>query len=363
MILSKAYRIILFIISAFAFSNAIAQPQIKICLTGRVVENLQSYGQSFLNAAYLSKEINDHANQVVIKNYFYNNRPLEPMHVYDKMVLDGCSAIIGFEYLSDLLLAIKEQKSEKIPIFTSYASSTSTDKLPKNVFIFMPSYNFLANKMLAYLHAHFNKIQDVLLVTEINRDEMRKYKEVYSAALIKENTKYDTFDFLENDDAFEGKLTKFLTNKKYKYVFLLSGAIASAKIANIMNDHHTIFIGTENYGSSVSPTFFLRLNDKEIHSYFIRNLDFLKSNKALSEFDNLYTKKYHIKPTLLSVYTYDAANIILNSLEKSGSVNTDNVFHTNYSGITGAYLRNNKFYRSNNYVILSVGKDGYRYEK
>ena len=98
--------------------SAVAHPKIKICLTGRIVENLQSYGQSFLNAAYLSKEQNDASNQVEIKKYFYNNRPLEPINIYDKMVRDECSAIIGFEYLSDLLLAIKEQKNQQIPIFT-----------------------------------------------------------------------------------------------------------------------------------------------------------------------------------------------------------------------------------------------------
>lgn len=360
---SKISKLIIFIFCALACAHVFAQPKIKICLTGRVVENLQAYGQSFLNAAYLSKEQNGFSDQVEIKNYFYNNRPLEPIHVYDQMVRDKCSAIIGFEYLSDLLLATKVQKSERIPIFTSYASSTNKDKLPKNVFIFMPSYNFLVNKMLGYLHTHFNKIQNVLLVTEINRDEMRKYKEVYSDALTKENTKYDTFDFLENDVAFEGKLNKFLADKKYKYVFLLSGAIASAKIANIMNDHNTIFIGTENYGSSTSQTFYMRLNDKVIRSYFIRNLDFLKPSVTLSDFESTYTKKYHTKPTLLAVYTYDATNIILNSFKELGSVNTNDVFHINYTGITGAYLKNNKFYRSNNYVVLSVGKDGYKYEK
>lgn len=38
------------------------------------------------------------------------------MHIYNQMVNDSCSAIIGFEYLSDLLLAVKEQKNDTIPI-------------------------------------------------------------------------------------------------------------------------------------------------------------------------------------------------------------------------------------------------------
>ena len=340
-----------------------AHSQIKICLTGRIVENLKSYGQSFLNAAYLAKDQSDPTNKIKIKSYFYNNRPLEPIHIYHQMVDDGCSAIIGFEYLSDLLLAVKEQKNDAIPIFTSYASTTNADQLPKNIFIFMPSYDYQAEKMLSYLHDRYKNIDDILLITEINRDEMLKYKEVYSTALKNEHIKYATFDFLENDNDIEGKIKKFLNRKKYQYVFLLSGAIASAKIANVMNDHNTLFIGTENFGSSVSQTFFMRLNDKVIRSHFIRNLDFIQPNDALSRFEKTYTQKYHEKPTVLAAYTYDAMRIILKTLNKTGTVNTDSILSIHYAGVTGAYLKKRQFYRSANYVILSINKDGYAYEK
>lgn len=81
------------------------------------MENLKSYGQSFLKAAQLATD--EYSNMVDIKSYFYNNRPSEPIHIYNQMIDEGCSAIIGFEYLSDLLLAVKAQKTETIPIFTS----------------------------------------------------------------------------------------------------------------------------------------------------------------------------------------------------------------------------------------------------
>ena len=361
--LLRTLKIITLAFSILVSTGALSHPQIKICLTGRVVENLQSYGQSFINAANLAEEHNDLTNKVTIKKYFFNNRPLEPIHIYSQMVRDGCAAIIGFEYLSDLLLAINEQKNDKIPIFTSYASSTNADRLPKNIFIFMPSYNFHAQKMLDYLHAHFNKLDDLLLITEINRDEMLKYKEVYTQSFDKQHIPYDTFDFLENDKDIEGKLQQFLNKKKYHYVFLLSGAIASAKVANLMNDHKTIFIGTETFGSSVSPTFFLRLKDKKIRSYFIRNLDYIQPSSTLSSFESAYTNKYHEKPTLLAAYTYDAMFMILNALKQHGTVDTKSLLHSHYSGVTGAYLKNNQFHRSNNHVILSINENGYFHEK
>ncbi len=356
-------KIIIFLFSILVGSFVNGQTQIRICLTGRIVENLKSYGESFLKAAYLAKDQSILTNKVVIKSYFYNNRPLEPIHIYNQMVDDGCSAIIGFEYLSDLLLAIKEQRNDTIPIFTSYASSTNADQLPKNIFIYMPSYDYQAKKMMNYLNGRYKNIEDILLITEINRDEMLKYKEAYSHFLKKKHTKYTTFDFLENDNDIDGKIKKFLNKRKYRYVFLLSGAIASAKIANIMNDHKTIFIGTENFGSSVSQTFFMRLNDKFIRSHFIRNLDYLNSSDALSKFEYTYTKNYNEKPTILSAYTYDSMRIILKALDRTGIVNTNSILGTNYVGVTGAYLKNSQFHRSTNYVILSIGNKGYIYEE
>lgn len=363
MTLSKIVKLTFFLIFVLSTFPVTAQSHLKICLTSKVVKNLPSYGQSFLNGAYLARMQSEKGQDVEVKNYFYNNRALEPIYVYKKMVQDKCSAIIGFEYLSDLLLVIKNQKNEKIPIFTSYPSITHADKVPPNIFIFMPTYDFLADKMLKFLYQRFKIINGVLIATEVNRDEMRKYESVYSSKLTKRNVKFDTFYFLENDNNVEEKLNKIINGKKYNFVFLLSGAIAAAKIANVMNDHHIIFVGTENYGSSTSQTFFLRLKDKNIRSYFIRNLDFLKTSSALSNFEKDYTDIYHTKPILLSAYTYDATTMILKAYNETGSVCANCIFHINYKGITGIYLKNRKFNSSKNYVILSVSKNGYKYEE
>lgn len=348
----------------FSATLIMAQSPVKICLTGRAVENFKSYGQSFQNTAEFAVENNKISKKIELKSYFFNNRPLEPLRVYQKMIHDGCSAIIGFEYLSDLLLALKEQKNTEIPIFSSYASTITTDVLPDNVFLFMPHYNFLANKMVEYLQSRSNKLQDVLLITEINRDDMRKYKDAYSDILNKASIPFDTYDFLENDTIPSARFSTFLGKRKYKYIFMLSGAIPSAKIANYLNNPEVVFIGTENFGSSVSQTFFMQLDNKKINAHFIRNLDFVKPGRhGLANFQKIYYEKYHENPTILSAYTYDAIQIIAKALIQNNAINTKNIMKINYRGITGAYLENNKFYRSDEYVILSINKDGYVYEK
>lgn len=333
-----------------------------ICLTGRIVENLPSYGQSFVDAAHLAVEQSQLKQPVTIKTFFYNDRPLAPLSVYQQMLKANCSAIIGFEYLSDLLLVAKMQSNKSLPIFTSYASTLGNDDLPKNIFIFRPSYRFFAKKMLDFLQQKYGKLGRVLLVTEVSRDAMKEYQQAYIEQFRKRHIQYNTFEFLENDKNVVAKLNQFLTGKKpYRFVFLLSGAIASEKVANALNDQKTVFIGTENYGSSSAQSFYVRLTNKNIQSYFIRNLDLLKANKKLLDFEKLYENKYHQKPLLLSAYTYDATRIILQAIKSSGSISLKNIFNVHYNGVTGVKVKNGRFYRSPETIILKVSPNGYQY--
>jgi len=355
-------KIIQIIFLSLISLNSLANNPIKICLAGRIVENLDSYGKSFRNAAQLAIDNSGFTKKIKIEYYFYDNSPLKPMYVHQKMINENCSAIIGFEYLSDLLLAIKEQKDTKVPIFTSYASKTIADKLPSNIFMLMPSYDYQALKMIDFLQKKFNKLEKVLLITEINREEMLKYKEVYSTELNNKNIKFNTFDFMENDPQILAKLSVFLKKNNYHYVFLLSGAIASAKIADAMNKNNTVFVGTENFGSSVSPSFYTRLKNKVIQSYFIRNIDYLRPTRGLSLFRSIYKDKVNEEPTVLAAYTYDAMNFLITAYKKTGFIDTSSIYKINYIGLSGAYFKKHKFHYSDEFVILSVHEDGYHYE-
>jgi ABC-type branched-subunit amino acid transport system substrate-binding protein len=280
------------------------------------------------------------------------------------MLSDGCSAIIGFEYLSDLLLVLKEQTKTDVPIFTPFASTENTDDLPKNVFVFMPSYKYLATKMFAFLSSKFGTINDVLLVTEINRDEMKDYKAAYSQLLNEHHIKFSSFDFLEDDSDMGNKLKKLLKqNKQYKYIFLFTTSVDGSNIIDLTRQQNPVYIGTEYFGSSTYQSLLTRLKVKNIRAYIIRNLDFIKSNTALTAYEQAYYDKFHVAPTILSAYAYDATNIILKALHDKGKINTNTIYDIKFNGITGVSVKNNQFNRSESTVILSITDKGYQYEQ
>lgn len=351
------------VICLFFYTKAHALSPINLCLTGKVELMLPSYKSSFINAVNLSLRKSHLRKELQIKTYFFDSKPLSSIRAYKEMIKDHCSAIIGFEYLSDLLLVSTIQNDTKIPIFTSFASSNASDTIPENIFMFAPTYNFQAKKMLNFIKNKFGRVNNALIITEVDRADLSKYKAAYSDLMNKENISYDTFDFIGDDLQFETKLKKYLINKHYNYVFVLSGAVGSTKIINYMNDHKVIFIGTENFGSSTNQSLYERLNDRNINAFIIRNIDFLKPNVSLDKFKTEYFKEYLEDPSSLSVYTYDSVNIILKTLEKFHSVQPKNILEIDYNGITGAYIKNKIFNRSTKYVILSIGKNGFIYEE
>ena len=330
----------------------------SICLTGKVASNLPSYKKSFINSVTLAMDEENKSKDISIKTFFYDNKPLSPIDAFNAMLKNNCSTIIGFEYLSDLLLVIKNMRGQKIPIFTPYASTKDKEILPDNIYIFMPTYKFLTKKMIEFLSNKFGKIDNILITTEINRIEMINYKDLYISELKKINSHYENFYFLENDRFLEKKLLKKIKGKKYNYVFLLSGSIASSKIADILNNGDTVFVGTETFGSSSSQTFYTRITNKNIKAYFIRNIDFLAGSPALSGFNKKYMEKFKEPPTVLSAYAYDAAKMSCLLIKKR-----DHNYHSYYHGITGASLTNMRFNRSTKYIILATDYHGYKQEK
>jgi len=356
--LLKAFSFLLIFTSVSSFAKA---ERVKLCLTGRIVKSIKSYGESFENAAILAKAEFDKTNNVDIVKFYYDNLPLAAVDTYKKMENAGCSAIIGFSYLSDLLLVNNKIENIDIPIFTPYATSNDLSGFSSNIFFFRPNQAFLAKQMMSFLKKRSDQIKDVLVVTDISRSQTMDYKSSYSQILTEHKINFDSFDVLENDPNLISKLKVKTSKKEYRYIFLLAGAITSSKIANSLSDKNIVFIGTENFGSSTSKSFLTRLHNKKIKSFFCRNLSYLDmKNTKLQKFSKKYEVTFSKLPTLLSAYTFDAMKMIITASSTNKKLSMKNILQSNYAGITGVKINNHKNLKSDNYAILSVEEDGYK---
>jgi hypothetical protein len=345
------------------FAAQLLNQKIKVCLAGRVMANLPSYGSSMINAVNLVIADEHLGGRVLVESYFYDNKPLEPVYEYKKMVDNGCSAIIGYEYLSDLILLKNMNSSIEIPIFTSYASTRKGESIKENIFIFMPDYDYLAENMIDFLKGKYSGFDNILLVTDIGREDLKRYKDSYIKIFKKHRIKYEVYDFLERDLKVKSDLLSINSHKQFKYIFLLSGVVGSSAIADALNNKDVVFVGTENFGSYNFQSFHDLIKNKNIKAHFIRNIDFDGKSHALSSFESDYFKKFGENPSLLSAYTYDAMRIITKVYLDHHEVNSKYILQTPYRGITGISINSNGFNRSHSSIVLTNLSGGYIFEK
>lgn len=360
--MKKTSSLVLLYALLFLSMNLHASNRTTICLTGRLESALPIYKPAFVNAAKLSISENNLTEEINLKVLIYDNKPLSAIRNYKKLMKYNCSAIIGYEYLADLLLISKNQH-KKIPIFATYASTSEYEKLPDNVFIFIPPYEFMAKKMFQFLKNKFGTIQKVIVITEIDRPDLERYRSAYTEILKKQNIPYETLDYVGSDNFLDAKIKSHFSSTHYDFVFLLTSAVGSTKIINLTNDHKIIFVGTENFGSSSNQSLYVRLENKNVNAYSIRNFDFINKKHSINLLVKKFTQTYSASPNPLSIYTYDAMNIILTSLKKSGRVTMSNILNTEFEGLSGVKIKNKIFDRSKNYIILSIGANGFKYEK
>lgn len=329
---------------------------LNICIASRVGASLPAYKTAIYNAARLATE--KYNIDVTLTPFFYKN-PLDPIRIYDKMIESKCDAVIGYEYLTDVCLLEKTRKIN-IPIFSLYGSNYKQSNILNNIFFLLPSYYSQAKDMLDYMKSKLslNNNSKLLLLTNVSSESMKTYGKAYQSLLGKEHINYKKIIFADEDKDIVYKVLNELKKDKYNFIIILSSSTQASDIINGVDSDKYTYIGTDMFGSSVAPTLLYQLKDLNNKIYFVRNID-TAFDKKVSSFNQEYYKEFDIDPLMISLYAYDAVNVIIKSYKKFGFVATRSIDGINYNGISGINIANNKYNQSTHFTVLKVGKDGY----
>ncbi len=339
-------------------NTGFAATKLIICLTGKVENEYSFYQSSLINGVKLA--INDIKPRFsyVVKSYFFGNDPLSALSTYHSMIKDGCSAIIGFEYLSDLKLISKKDLNKKIPIISPYSSSLDGENIPKNILMLMPKYDYLVNTMYDFMLKKWGVLSNILIVTETDRPDLVDYKLSYEKIFFVNQVKYDEFNYVQTDHYLEQELKNFIAKRKYNFVIMLGGANTSIKILNTFNDANIKFIGTENFGSSNYQSVIPMITNPKVEAYVIRNIDYLSADSQIRVFKKRYEKMFFENPLPLSAYAYDAMSVVLMAYQKNHNFADDLFYKIDYKSITGITINNNIYHRSRKFSIINMRHDG-----
>ena len=318
----------LLLFSSTSFANN------KICLSDHIFKSFKSYGKSLENAVQMA--IDENNEKVIVEKHYFDKSPLAALKAYQEMVKSKCDGIIGFSYLSDLMTLSNSNSDISIPIFSPYGSTYSV-KLQDKIKLLQPPQEKMAGAILNFLILKY-KGQEITVITDLRRIEMQEYKKAFKK--LSKETQF-TVKYIDSiKDTIDKESIKSLT----KIVITFTGTQIAAKLIKNTDDKK-VFIGVETYGSKTSPSL-LRLigknPKKEIFSF--RNLSYVLADKKVTEFYNRYLKKYSKPPTILSVYGYDSAKILLSIFNNRKD---------EYDGLSGAKYKNGNTTPSNKYVIVS----------
>lgn len=304
----------------------------KICLSDHIFKEFKSYGKSLENAVDLA--LKDAKAHMAIEKFYFDKSPLAPIQVYKKMKVEGCSGIIGFSYLTDLLTLSKVIKSLDIPIFSPYGATLKI-KLGKNIKLLQPRQDKIALKIVEFIKDKFPK-QNITVVTDLRRINMLEYKSALASILSGRNVRF--VDVVKDEMKIDDVL------KVRGVVITLTGTNIAADLIQKAHDS-VVFVGVETYGSKTSPSL-MNLIGKETRKkiYAFRNLSFSARKSDLSEFYEKYKDHYGTLPTMLSIYGYDSARILINELQGK---------QKDYLGLSGIQYVNGEMKRSNLYSIVS----------
>lgn len=318
-----------------------ASDQFKICIAGHIYKEFKSYGDSLENAVKMA--IDENHSDVVYEKFYYDNSPLESIKIYNKMIIAKCRAIIGFPYLTDLLLLNNAVKIDPtVPILSPFAATFSKN-LQKNFYLLHPPQDVLIDKLFDFVIKKFPDSINITILTDIRRVEMIEYK----TALINKlkGTKFNVSILDIINDEINPNLKINTSNHLF---FLFTGPVPASKFINITNSQG-IYLGTETLGSKTTPSLINILGNKNLKNiYSIRNLSFDTKELNLSSFYKNYKNRFKSDPTILSIYGYDATNI---SLLLKSSIQKD------FTGISGVKISHGKLIYSKYYSIISPSKN------
>jgi len=341
--------IILTIFSLNTFSK-----DFKVCLTGATVKLFKNYGEAFENGATLAKA----NSSLILEKHFYDRTPLAARDAMKKMTKSKCDGIVGFSTGNDLL-TIKDLAEEfKIPVLSIYGDPNS--KLSSEfVKTMQPKPEYLLKSLFSKVASKINNLKKFLVVTTIDREAMKGYKEAYAKKLKSFNKSVLHVDLIESSGDIKKFKEIFLKNRNsIDGVVILTRSKMAAEITDFINHHKSnkspLILATKYFGSSALPAYLNYLTNKNVQAYFARHNCLCDKDPAYQKFIEKYRASFKKDPMVISAHTFDAVNFF-KKLAIKKEVNA--ITHT---GITGIAIKKGFQISKSKSFVIEVNQRGYQ---
>lgn len=306
------------------------------------------YGQYFRNGVSLALAENITALQnkniqIETKEYDYGASDLNVIKAFKQANADGVSAVIGYNYSSNALIAAPLHMKNKIPMLSPSASANRLKSYPEYVHLGSFSNEYMA-KVLAAFTRNDLKARSVLVIPAANCAYCVDLGEAYKNEFRKLGGQVtDTFDILQEDKSFKNIIEK-AKQINYDAVFIPNQELTAARIiltfleAGIKKP----FLGADGWGNEGSE-FFSVLKGKSFEGYSVTHWHPELDTKESRTFVKSYQDKFGRVPNDTSVLAYDFTNFLIHAILKSKQHDRISLEKSlkgirSFKGISGNYI-------------------------
>lgn len=350
---------------------AYAGKKIQIGLASNFSElstvSFNPYGGYFRNGIMLAIEHNkgrlkQKEIELIVKEYDYGSDDLNVMKAVDQADRDGVTAVIGYNYSSNALMAAPLHVKRKLPMLTPSASANRLSTFGKYVHLGSFSNEYMAQVLARFARESLNA-KKVLIIPAANcaycvdlTQTFEKEFKTTGGQIVAQ------IPVLQEDKEFKELATK-IKDLHFDAVFIPNQELTAARIilslleANVNKP----FLGADGWGNEGSE-FFSVLKGRTFEGYSVTHWHPGLGTVKSKSFVEAYRKQFGKLPNDTSVLAYDFMNFLIQGILSDSTLSRESLEYSlqsikNFEGVTGKYSLSPNKAPAKDILILKTSRD------
>ena len=305
---------------------------------------------------------------IVMTEFDYGADDLNVIKAVKDAGKSGVSAVIGYSYSSNALIAAPLHVKAKLPMLSPSASANRLSSFGKYIHLGSFSNQFMA-QTLAKFSVHELKAKKVIVIPAANCAYCTDLADTFESELIKQGGQIvKKFPVLQDEESFRS-IAELVRNLDFDAVFIPNQELTSARIISSLLDFgiNKPFLGADGWGNE-GKEFFNVLKNRKFTGYSVTHWHpKLQTRKSL-EFVRNYKEKFKKVPNDTSVLAFDYMNFLIEAILNSKLHDRENLENAlqgmnGFEGVTGKYnLAANKAPQKD-ILILKSSEKGFEIDK
>ena len=358
-------------LSILGSASVQAKQTVKIGLIAPLTGDVKTFGESSRNAFLMAVDDYGKSGRYAIGTVIVDDRndPTEGTNGALKLTTqDKVLAFVG-PLTSKVAIPVSEvATNHKVPMVTEAATSPKVTVYngKRKPYVFRACFiDPFQGRVAATFALADLKVKTAAVLYDVGNDYSRGLAAVFKSVFEAGKGSVVAYESYQKDDVDFSALTTKIRLKKPELIFIPDYYNKAGLIVRQLREKAvaSALIGTDGWDS---PDLLKIAGNTIVGGYFTNHYSPERKDAVAQRFIKKYKEKHGAVPDALAALTYDAAMIILQTLDKIETPTPDGLMKSlsrlkDFQGVTGTISFDKNGDAIKSAVILRVGKDGPRY--